>query len=205
MKVLFCIPTTGWISSDLFMRTQRIFQNAIEKGIQIGVHVVKAIPHDSSRNLLVEGFLENDWDWMLSCDSDVVPPENIVDMITDERPLCAAYVNAVLPMDINKPISERVGPVAIGYEDVPGGIRYFKFPFEVGEVKEVPSFGTGCFAVRRDVFETIPAPHFKFGYNEKGILTLGEDLYFCKKAREHGFIPHMDGRFVCLHLKEIFI
>ncbi len=55
-------------------------------------------------------------------------------------------------------------------------------------VVEVGSMGFGCVLMEREVFETIPRPWFDTVWfeNSKGELQMmGEDVYFCRKARHH--------------------
>ena len=41
---------------------------------------------------------------------------------------------------------------------------------------------TGCMLIKRAVFEKIPRPWFSLGEIDRPV---GEDIYFCKKAKEH--------------------
>ena len=42
---------------------------------------------------------------------------------------------------------------------------------------------TGCMLIKREVFEKIPRPWFSLGPEDRPV---GEDIYFCRKAKEHG-------------------
>ena len=205
MKLLIAIPHTGKIITELLPRMSDIFAHCISKGIQPVFTQVRSVPHDSSRNIIVQNLMGTDCEWLLSIDSDVLPPANIADMITDERPVCAAMVNACLSIDTDIPIEQRVRPVAIAARKEENKILYDYLPIQRGEILEVPSFGTGCFAVKREVFEKIGAPYFRFEYDDLGKMVVGEDLNFCYKVREHGYKTYMDGNFYCPHLKEIYI
>ena len=46
--------------------------------------------------------------------------------------------------------------------------------------------GTGVMLVKTEVFKKIPRPWFQFEYLETGQCKVGEDWYFCLKAKEHG-------------------
>ena len=52
------------------------------------------VPHDHNRNFIAKKFLESDCEWMISCDDDIAPPENIIDIIHPNRLLVAAYARA---------------------------------------------------------------------------------------------------------------
>jgi len=49
------------------------------------------------------------------------------------------------------------------------------------------SLGAGFLLIKLDVFKHIKEPWFFWGTNDKGELTIGEDFWFCKKAREVGY------------------
>jgi GT2 family glycosyltransferase len=69
------------------------------------------------------------------------------------------------------------------------------------ELVEVDGVGAGCLLIHRKVFEAIEKPYFLFEYNKDGIISLGEDFYFCNKAQEVGFKIWIDRRMVCSHFK----
>ena len=48
------------------------------------------------------------------------------------------------------------------------------------------SVATGFLMVKTSVFKKIPAPWFGFG-KYKGKKEMGEDVFFCRKANDHGF------------------
>jgi hypothetical protein len=45
----------------------------------------------------------------------------------------------------------------------------------------------GCVLVHRSVYEKIPQPHYLQDYVPEINLEIGEDIYFCNKAKEAGF------------------
>lgn len=50
-------------------------------------------------------------------------------------------------------------------------------------VEKVKSVGTGLMLIKTSVFKDLPQPWFF----EDPMAGMGEDVYFCNKAREHGF------------------
>lgn len=54
-----------------------------------------------------------------------------------------------------------------------------------GGLIEVLSAGSAGMLIRREVFDAVPAPWFESG--KLSSVQLGEDVYFCDKAREQGF------------------
>lgn len=68
------------------------------------------------------------------------------------------------------------------------GCRWEWLPRE--GVAEVGGAGTAGMVIRRHVLETMPAPWFEVGRTQPD--ALGEDLWFCRKAREAGFKVYVD-------------
>ena len=49
------------------------------------------------------------------------------------------------------------------------------------------AIGAAGVLIKREVFEAIEPPYFSFGEKTPSGETVGEDVYFCVKAREAGF------------------
>lgn len=206
MRIMLGIPHQNWVTAKFFERFLHIMNEAGKKGYQISVAFIQGTPHDAARNMMILNFLASDCDWLLSVDDDVLPPVNILDMITDERPICAAYCHAIRPKHTpNEGVDVRINAVALQRTDDKDSVSYQKFPAYKNQITEVPIFGTGCFVARKDVFSEIPKPWFRFDYDYNGCLLRGEDVFFCEKAAEYGYKLYMDGNFVCDHLKEVWI
>jgi len=52
---------------------------------------------------------------------------------------------------------------------------------------EVAHVGTGCLLVDMRVFDALDLPYFAFETDASGVGLVGEDVYFCRKARAVGF------------------
>lgn len=59
-------------------------------------------------------------------------------------------------------------------------------------LEEVLSIGTGVMLIDVSVLKALPQPWFAEVFNVETENTVGEDVYFCNKAREHGFKIHID-------------
>ena len=59
------------------------------------------------------------------------------------------------------------------------------------------ALGGGCMLIKREVFEKIPRPWFSLGPIEN---PCGEDIYFCKKAKENGVEIWEDGNLAVGHV-----
>jgi hypothetical protein len=56
-----------------------------------------------------------------------------------------------------------------------------------GDLQRAESVGTGFLLIDLKVFEKMKEPWFFWGFSDKGEVTMGEDYWFCDKARKAGF------------------
>ena len=75
-------------------------------------------------------------------------------------------------------------------------------------LQEVDATGTGCICIKREVLEKLKHP-FENVYDEDGVKTLGNDFYFCQKAKKAGYSIWVHLDYVASHhftddLKEDF-
>jgi hypothetical protein len=175
-KVFIGIPNTGNLRTEL---VYWLLQQTVE-------HVWLPIkrPIDANRNYIVNQFLKTDADWLLMVDSDVVPPVNVLEMINNNVPVCSAHVSTL--------IDGNIVPVGM----IKDGDNYLhRWEHSEPGLHEVDATGTGCILIRRDVFDSLDKPYFRFIYNEEGDLIRGEDFDFTDRVGDCYF----DSRYVCKH------
>ena len=59
-------------------------------------------------------------------------------------------------------------------------------------LEEVASVGMGVMLVKAEVFDKIGLPYFMIGYSAKNEEFTGEDIFFCRKARQAGYQIYID-------------
>lgn len=180
-KVFIGIPNTG------LLRTELVEWLMLQDDCDI--FMPQAKPHDHCRNIIVNRFLETDYQWLLMVDSDIVPPNNVLGMIDNDVPVCAAYARTMS--------NGELIPVGMTKDDV-GYHHDFKHS-ELG-LHKVDAVGTGCILIKREVFERLDKPYFKFMYQD-GLLINGEDFDFSERVGEIYF----DSRYKCKHYTTIAI
>jgi hypothetical protein len=133
-----------------------------------------------NRNLLVrEMDPEIEYLWFID-DDHTFDPGIVMNLIT-------RGVDIVQPMCVTR--KPPYNPY--GYRFADGDyhtIPWAKFP--KSGLFEVDAVGTGGMLVHRRVFDAMPDPWFEEG--KLGPEHLGEDLWFCKKAKELGFKIYVD-------------
>jgi hypothetical protein len=131
----------------------------------------------SQRTELARQALKEGADYFLWLDSDMrFPKETIGHLIARDKPIVAAnYATRRMP----------VKPVAMMDEGGKIG-RVYTAPDSEG-LQPVDYIGMGVMMVKREVFEKMEQPWFAIPYSTKGDHYIGEDVFFCTKAREAGF------------------
>ena len=131
----------------------------------------------SQRTELARQALKEGADYFLWLDSDMrFPKETIGHLIARDKPIVAAnYATRRMPV---KPVAMMDEKGKIG--------RVYTAPDSEG-LQPVDYIGMGVMMVKREVFEKMEQPWFAIPYSTKGDHYIGEDVFFCTKAREAGF------------------
>lgn len=116
---------------------------------------------------------------VLWLDSDMrFPPDTLERLLEHEQPIVAA----------NYPT--RRAPILPTAEHRDHGMLFT--PPEATGLAEVTHCGMGVMLVDMTVYAKIKQPWFILGFNPKDGVYIGEDFYFLRRAREHGFATLID-------------
>jgi hypothetical protein len=116
------------------------------------------------------------------------PPDTLTRLLAHEQPIVAAnYITRRAPY---RPVAEHREQ----------GVLFT--PPEATGLVEVTYSGMGVMLVDTDVFRTVPTPWFSLGWSPKSESYAGEDVYFCRKATEHGF-PVLIDQDLSQHVKHV--
>jgi hypothetical protein len=131
------------------------------------------------RNALARQAIEMDATHILWLDNDMIFPEDTLErLIKHGKPIVAAgYSQRKEPA---KPVASKDG-VWVYTEDDSAGIE------------PVDSIGMGVMLVETAVYEHLDMPWHCVGWNQQKGTVVGEDVYFCRKAKDIGaetFIDH---------------
>lgn len=165
---------------------------------------VSRIFHDYARNQYVNQFLATDCDAIWFLDSDILPPDRVLDLVADNFDDWD-LAGAPYPVWMRQDGFEDTQITYCVYRSVEGkpGLYPSAVPLN-GTVDYVEGMATGCIFIKRHVIEKIPAPWFEFKFNEKTReITHGEDLNFCHKTNELGLKFFTDYSMVCHHYKKL--
>lgn len=184
--VLITVPNTGSVRTSL---VEKLIEFNKREDVELFFNSAK--PVDVNRCEIANHFLEEtDHDTLLMIDSDIIPPDNILDLLDYE-------------FDIMTPVvfSTKEGvPYPVGAVQKDDGKLSMFTGNSDEEVVELDGVGTACMFVRREVFEGVEKPYFEFETNEDGTLNVSEDFSFCLKARDKGFSVKMHTGYSCGHV-----
>lgn len=165
---------------------------------------VGRIFHDHARSMYVRQFLASGCDAIWFLDSDILPPDRVLDLVADnwEDWDCAGAPYPVWMTQEGYETKQVTYCVYRKSENKPG-----LFPAAVplnGGLDYVDGMATGCIFVKRHVFEKLEEPYFEFKYkHETREIIHGEDLNFCQKVSDLGYKFFLDYSMVCHHYKEV--
>lgn len=165
----------------------------------------------SSRNIILDFGVKNNFTHVLLLDSDVIPPKNVItELINSNKDIVSGVYNnyfnvanqtKFLPVAWKSITQEEFDEIKKIYP-LPENIKtkadirrhLTQEELDSNEVQEVVLPSCGCLLLSRRVFEII-----RFS-REKNHVGTGEDYFFMKSAIEKGFTPFCNTRVKCEHL-----
>lgn len=202
----------GWISTgqreDVHIYLMRDLVDRYGEMVEFKLPDVCAhrIFHDRARNDVVEEFLASDCDLLWFLDSDVVPPNHILDMVVHHYDKWKV-AGAPYPVYQMVPGTEDMSLCftvynGIGKQGDLRGIYMADVPQEGQDF--VDALATGCLFIKREVFAQLQKPYFEFKFDpETRRVIEGEDLGFALKLHDLGIKFFVDYGAVCEHQKRV--
>jgi|SRR3989344_836200 len=139
-----------------------------------------------SRNLLRKKILDEDYDYFLSLEQDVIPPKDIVErLLNHNKKIVSALYFKTDPNGILSPL--------LWIKDGAGIRKAYLDEVEKNEFVKAAAVGLGCILIHKDILKNI---EFRYDKNEEGF----DDVFFCKDAIEKGFEVFCDTGIKCRHL-----
>lgn len=198
-SVLVGVPNEGWVRKEVPQALLNILrqQNDLSR-----VKVLWPAKGDvvENRNLLAKIARDEGFDFLLMWDSDQAPSFNPLDFAEYDKDVIG------FPTPMYKAGEDPEKPIALNVtEDLPGGDWISKqFNGNEGLTKLDGMIGTGLMLVATRVFEhpDLQAPFLELR-DDDGLVELGEDQNFCRRARQAGFEVWTDPRYPSEHWNEV--
>lgn len=187
------IPPNGFVFGGLSRWITRMTHHP---QFDVGYDPVEGKPIDSVRNDATNRFLASRYDYMWAIDSDVVPPDDAIDILFEsmDKLQCDAMGGVVYSFQYDEPFAV----VMDKHEN--GG--YIQSPL-IGMQRYLPckAVGGACVILTRKLVEAV-GPKWFTQYNEKGTISWGQDFFWFEQAicqNNHGFKLYVDSAVVCSH------
>ncbi len=178
---ILCVVNNGQSAYATLLKSKGL--NAVENPLLVEGFKEIIISH---RNYIRKYALENNYDYVLFLDSDIIlPDENVISRLISVEPeiISGAYLNV---FEINK---EKVS-VPFLLRDAEGGGQFYiyqaMFP---PKIMEVGASGSACLLVKKKVLEKIDFDN----------SCSNEGIGFCLKAKKEGFKIWADTGIKCIH------
>lgn len=147
-----------------------------------------------SRNLIVDEALKRGSTHLMFIDYDMFfPPDTLKRLLARDKDIVACYYNL-----------RRLPLVSTTKFMGPNGNYVEKFEEMPKDIFECDATGTGCMLIKMDVFKHLDDPWFNVAYKEKKghSSIIGEDMWFCRNAKKHGYKIWVDPTIAIYHLGE---
>ena len=206
MRILIAVPTFENIYPDTFKSIYGLDPG----GHELMFDFVRGYDVATARNRIAQEAIDENVDYVLMVDNDVVLPEDvIINLLDDPKDVCLGYY---AHRDTDNIYRGRTSVCKL-YQ--PDGQKYFNYPLESeytaaelaemkdnGEYKlQIHGGGMGCALIRTDVFRQLQYPWYDWvNYSDEHRGMLSEDLFFCEACKRYDIPIYTDSRVVCGHM-----
>ena len=186
MRVAICIPARGQMEvTTAFDLTMMAAYMAGKKNIDLNVYTSQGTLIFDQRNSLVHTAVVEKCDYILFIDADMRFPKTTLERLLAHKKDIIG-VNATTRMMPPKPTARNIQI----NED--GSVDWLEvFSNKEKGIGKVDAIGCGVMLIKTSCLKNIPQPYFYFEQLLKGKL-LGEDIYFCIKAKDAGIDTWVD-------------
>lgn len=179
-KILIAVPCGETVharfAQDLALMLS--YTTYVRPEMEVHLAFVQGTYLPRARAALVAHAMERTATHILWLDADMrFPKDTLFRLMRHEKPVVAANY------------ATRQPPI-IPVTTMEDGALLFDHGLELVEAKQT---GMGCMLTEVAVFQKIGKPYFAVGYAPKDDEYAGEDIFFCAKARDHGFAIWIDG------------
>lgn len=204
MRILLAVPTFETIYPDTFKSIYDLDRGENE----VSFEYVRGYDVATARNAIARKALEQDTDYVLMIDNDVVLPKDALVNLLDNAK--AVTLGSYAHRGTNNLYD---GSSCVCKLLDPRGVKYYHYPAESeykaeeliqmeaeGKYKvQIHGGGMGCALIKTSVFRSLKYPWYDWvNYKDQGMLS--EDLYFCERCKSRDIKIYTDTRVRCGHM-----
>ena len=182
-SVMILVPAMEMVNAEFAQHLAMAAANLVANGIKINCAFNIGSVITIARRNLTDIFLKSDFEYAWWVDSDMkFPIDAPIKLLKRGVPLVGAnYRRRRFP-----------NPGFTGMMGQPGGFTELVTDDNSPAMQEVDVLPHGMVMVHRSVYQKIPQPHYLQEFVPEMNLEIGEDIYFCRKAKEHGIPVWVD-------------
>jgi uncharacterized membrane protein len=177
-SVMILVPAMEMVNAEFAQHLAMACASMVANGIRINCAFNIGSVITIARRNLTDIFMKSDFDYAWWIDSDMkFPIDAPLRLLRRGVPLVGTnYRRRRFP-----------NPGFTGMMGQPGSFTELVTDDNSPPMQDVDVIPHGCVMVHRSVYEKIPQPHYIQDFVPHMNLEIGEDIYFCRKAREAGF------------------
>lgn len=174
--ISICIPCRDTIHTAFASDLLSLLQQSFSASYDVNFLMLQGSLISAQRQKLAELALEQNSDYIMWLDSDMGYPVDIIDSLL-------AHKKDIVACNYSTRITPYKG---VAYKTI-GNWHSWIDNNNKNKLDTVEGVGMGCMLVNTAVFKTLPKPWFEIFYSDQYQTHLGEDFYFCIKAREYKY------------------
>jgi FkbM family methyltransferase len=191
-KILVAIPTAKYIEVETF---KSLWDLEVPDGYELDFQYFFGYSISQIRNLI--GDWAKRYDYLFSIDSDIVLPRDVLTkmLAADKDIISGLYIQRI----------PNTHTLEVYMDTQNGGCT--NIPYRLIKDRglvEIAACGMGCALIKSEVFRKMPYPHFFYKEAINHADTVSEDVFFCMKARQNGFVVWADTSIECDHKGSTF-
>jgi hypothetical protein len=172
--VAICIPVRDHVTAVFTHSLALLTKKCGESNQKISLHMIMGSEVAMQRQQLADEAMETKATHVLWLDSDMHFPSNVLQgLLSHNKDIIACnYSTRVKP---HRPVAFK------SENDLDARVH------SGTGIEKIWAIGMGCMLVKREVFESMDRPYFSVSWNEDYTGLMGEDIWFCNKAKQHGY------------------
>lgn len=177
-SVLIAVPAMEMVNAEFAQHLAMAAANLVANGIRVNCAFNIGSVITIARRNLTDIFLNSDFDYIWWVDSDMkFPVDAPIRLLSRQKDIVGAnYRRRRFP-----------NATFTGMKGQPGNYVEFVTNDNSPDMELIDVLPHGCVLVHRRVYENMSQPHYLQEFLPELNVELGEDIYFCRKAQEHGF------------------
>ena len=177
-SVMILVPAMEMVNAEFAQHLAMACANMVANGIKINCAFNIGSVITIARRNLTDIFMKSDFDYAWWVDSDMkFPIDAPIKLLQRQVPLVGAnYRRRRFP-----------NPGFTGMMGNPGSFTELVTDDDSPSMQKVDVLPHGMMMVHRSVYEKVPQPHYLQEFVPELNLEIGEDIYFCSKAKQAGF------------------